>query len=98
MDLFRKTKVDEIHQREKEIMEKEEKVIEDLKLVCADIFSSKNGMFFLKYLFKMCFWAEQDININNEVLLYKKGRRDTWAIIRNVIPKDILAQVEIYDS
>lgn len=99
MDLFnRKSKVDELYEKQEEARKKEQKIVDDLKLACKDIFATPNGKFFLKYLFKMCFWSEQDLNINNEVLIYKKGRRDTWAIIRNVIPKDILAQIEIYDT
>ena len=38
------------------------------------------------------------MNINTDVLAYKKGRRDSWLILRNLLPKDILAQIEIYDE
>lgn len=92
------SKIDEIQKKQLEQAEKEQKLIADLKLCSQDIFSSKNGQFFLKYLKKLCLWSEQDLNINNEVLIYKKGRRDIWTIIRNVLPKEILAQVEIYDN
>lgn len=91
-------KVDELLKKQREADEKQKKIVEDLKLACKDIFSTTNGKFFLKYLKRLSFWSEQDPNINSEVLLYKKGRRDVWAIIRNVIPKDVLAQIEIYDE
>lgn len=92
------SKIDELLKKQQEAEARQKKIVEDLKLACKDIFSTPNGKFFLKYLKNMCFWSEQDLNINNEILIYKKGRRDTWAIIRNVIPKDVLAQIEIYDE
>ena len=92
------SKIDELLKKQQEAEEKEKKIIEDLKVVCKDIFSTPNGKFFLKYLKRLSFWSEQDLNINNEILIYKKGRRDIWAIIRNIIPKDVLAQIEIYDN
>lgn len=93
-----KSKVDEIIEKAKDAEEKEIQFTSDMKTVCQELFSSNNGKFFLKYLKKLSFWSEQDTNINPEILIYKKGRRDTWAILRNVIPKDILAQVEIYSE
>lgn len=92
------SKIDELFEKQKQAEEKQKKIVENLKLSCKDIFSTPNGKFFLKFLKDMCFWSEQDRNINNEILIYKKGRRDIWAIIRNVIPKDVLAQIEIYDE
>ena len=93
-----KSKVDEILQKQKEADERERKKTEELKKACRDLFSDVNGKFFLKYLKTICLWSDQDTNINNEILIYKKGRRDIWAIIRNIIPKDVLAQIEIYDE
>ena len=93
--LFNKTKVDEITLKAQEKERKEQEETEQLKIACKQAFSNINGIYFLKYLFKLCLWAEQDLNINNEVLIYKKGRRDIWAIIRNVIPPNILKEIEI---
>jgi hypothetical protein len=90
--------VDELLKKQKESEEKQKKIIEDLKLASKELFSTANGKFFLKYLKAICLWSEQDVNINGEVLIYKKGRRDIWTIIRNVIPKDVLAQIEIFDE
>lgn len=92
------SRVDEILKNQKEAEEKQKKVVEDLKLVSKELFSTINGKFFLKYLKRLCLWDEQDLNINNEILIYKKGRRDIWTIIRNIIPKDVLAQIEIFDD
>lgn len=92
------SKVDELLKKQKEAEAKQKKEIEDLKLACKDVFSGVNGKFFLKYLKRLCLWSEQDLNINNDILIYKKGRRDIWTIIRNIIPKETLAQIEIFDE
>ena len=98
MNLNSKNIVDKII-KDKEIAEnKERKEIENLKLACKELFKDNNGKFFLKFIKKSCGWNEQDNNINPEILIYKKGRRDIWTIIRNIIPKEILSQVEIYDN
>ena len=93
-----KSRVDELIQQEQKAKEAEKEYYDNLKLSCKELFAGQNGLFFLKFLKKISLWNEQDNNINNEILIYKKGRRDTWAIIRNLIPKDVLAQVEIYDE
>lgn len=98
MQLFRKSKVDDIYKQEQEKFEREKQEIDNLKLACADVFSSSNGKYILRFLKKVSGWSEQDMNINTDVLAYKKGRRDIWLILRNLLPKDILAQIEIYES
>lgn len=92
------SKIDEIIENQKTEIEKQKQETENMKLVCKSIFDNQNGKYFLKYLKNMCLWSEQDININTEILIYKKARRDIWAIIRNFIPKEILAQIEIYEE
>lgn len=91
-----KGKVDKINEEIEQSVEKEQKEIENLKLAVKEIFNNVNGFYFLKFLKKISFWDEQDMNINMDVLAYKKGRRDIWLIIRNILPKDILAKIEIY--
>lgn len=48
-----KSKIDELLEKQKIAAEKEKKMIEDMKLVCKEIFLSTNGKFFLKYLKKI---------------------------------------------
>ena len=91
-------KIDEIFEKQKKEEEKQKKIFEDLKIACKGIASGTNGKFFLKFLKDICFWDEEDCNINNEILIYKKGRRDIWIIIRKILPPDVLAQIEIYDD
>ena len=98
MQLFRKSKVDDIFQQQQEKIEREKQEIENLKLACSEVFSSTNGKYVLRFLKKISGWSEQDMNINTDVLAYKKGRRDSWLILRNLLPKDIIAQIEIYDE
>lgn len=90
--------IDELLNQQKELSEKEKRCIENLKLAAKDTFTTINGKFILKYLFKLCLWNEADNNINSEVLIYKKGRRDIWTILRQIIPKDTLAEIEVHDD
>jgi len=92
------SKFDELIENQKAEIEKQKQVTENMKLVCQNLFVGQNGKYFLKYLKNLCLWSEQDININPDILIYKKARRDIWAIIRNFIPKEILAQIEIYEE
>ena len=97
-NMFGKSKVDDLLEKQAKAEERKRKEIENMKLICQEIFKDANGQYFLKYLKKLCGWNDQDNNINGEVLIYKKGRRDIWTVIRNIIPKDILAKVEIYNE
>lgn len=90
------SKVDEIIRQEQARAELEKEEAEKLKIACQAIFTNHDAFYFLKFLYRISLWAEQDTNINPEILIYKKARRDYWAILRNVIPKGVLAQIEIY--
>lgn len=90
-------KVDELTKKRQEKKEQEKKFIEDVKTSAENLFNSKNGKFFLKYLMNACLWNEQTINVDSNDVIYKKGRRDIWVLVRNILPKQILADVEIYD-
>lgn len=92
----RKSKVDEIIEQQRKAEQMNEQKTENLKLACKEIAESKNGQYLLKFLYEISGWAEQDCNINSEVLIYKKARRDYWSIVRNIIPLNVLAQIEIY--
>lgn len=92
----RKSKVDEILEQQRKAEQMNEQKTENLKLACKEIAESKNGQYLLKFLYEISGWAEQDCNINSEVLIYKKARRDYWSIVRNIIPLNVLAQIEIY--
>lgn len=92
----RKSKVDEIREQQQQAEQQNEKRTENLKLACKEIAETKNGQYLLKFLYEISSWAEQDCNINSDVLIYKKARRDYWSIVRNIIPPNVLAHIEIY--
>ncbi|MCD8378062.1 MAG: hypothetical protein LUB59_04660 [Candidatus Gastranaerophilales bacterium] len=94
--MYGKSKVDSLLEKQAEAEKRKRKEIENMKLACKEAFKDVNGKIFLQYLKKICGWNDQDNNINNEILIYKKGRRDIWTIVRNILPKDVLAQIEIY--
>lgn len=92
----RKSKVDEIREQQQQAEQQNEQKTENLKIACKEIAETTNGQYLLKFLYEISGWAEQDCNINSEVLIYKKARRDYWSIVRNIIPPNILARIEIY--
>lgn len=93
-----KTAVDELLEKQQEADERQQRELENLKLCCQEIFKDTNGKYFLRFLKRICLWDEEDVNINHDIILYKKGRRDVYQIIRTLLPKDVLAQIEIYDE
>lgn len=93
-----KTKVDEILEKQQEADKRQQRELENLKLCCQEIFKDTNGKYFLRFFKRICLWDEEDTNINHDIILYKKGRRDVYQIIRTLLPKDVLAQIEIYDE
>ena len=93
-----KTKMDEIYKKQEEKIQREKQQVEKLKLACSEIFSNSNGKYFLNFIKNYCGWNSQDMNINPEVLIYQKGKRDVWVLIRNILPKNLLAEIEIYSE
>ncbi len=93
-----KTRADDLYEKQHKAEEKQKQEFENLKLCCKEVFSDVNGKYFLKFLNKLCNWAEEDNNINHDLLVYKKGRRDIWLIVRMLLPKDIVAQIEAYEE
>jgi len=96
--MFSKTKTDFIETQKQAEKDKQQQEEDNLKLVCKELFTNKNGYYFLRFLKKISLWDKQDVNVNTEILAYEKGRRDIWLIIRNFLPKETLVQVEIYNQ
>jgi hypothetical protein len=93
-----KSKTDVIQQARIEAQEKQKKELDSLKLACKEIFKGNNGLHILKFIKTTCLWDSENTNIDKDLLAYRAGRRDIWLILRSLLPKDILAQVEIYDE
>ncbi len=93
-----KTKIDELLGRHQEDIKKQKIEDDKLKFCCEKVFSSEEGRVVLRYLKKISLFHEQDLNINSETLIYKKGRRDIWLIFRNFLPAQMLARIEIFDD
>lgn len=96
--MFNRSKVDELVKKEQQKLEREKQEIKNLKLACSEIFKTTNGKYILRALKNFCGWNDQDMNVNADILAYKKGRRDVWVFLRNILPKDVVAQIEIYDE
>ena len=90
---------DLIKQKNEEVIQAQQEKEKNLKLVCANFFSTKNGKYFGKFLKEICKWDDttcENIDVNPQVLAYQKGRRDIWLIVRNFIPAKDLANIEIF--
>ena len=95
-DMILKDKVDELKQKRKEKQRQQQEYIDNLKISATNLFKGENGVFFLKFIMNFCGWNEQSIDITPNDLLYKKGKRDVWVAIRNILPPEVVANVEIY--
>ena len=93
---FFKTKTDVIEEQRKEVKKFKEEEFKNLQIACKEVFKGNEGFLILKFLKNTCLWDSQNTNIDDGILKYQKGRRDVWLILRQLLPKDILAQVEIY--
>lgn len=93
-----KTKVEENKKFEKEQKEKQQKIDEKLKTCFAAALSTKEGMIAFQLIKKLSLWDEPCSSTNVDSEIYKKGRRDMWLMIREYLPPDILAKIEIYEK
>ena len=66
--------------------------------IIASALKTKEGQIAFKLIKKLSLWDEASVNTSAEGELYKRGRRDIWLMIRQYIPKKILAQIEIFDE
>lgn len=92
------TKVDQIKKAEKEQQEKQQQIDEKLKICFASAVATKEGIIAFKLIKKLSLWDEPCSNTNVDSEIYKKGRRDMWLMIREYLPPDILAKIEIYEK
>ena len=92
------TKAEEIFKRTQKQKENASKEEEKLKAHILEAIEKDGMKVFLQFLKDLSLWDKVDEDINPEVLSYRRGRRDVWLIVRSLIPKDILAQIEIYNK
>lgn len=95
---LRKTKTDYIKEQAEIEQKQKREEIEKLKFACWKVFNDENGLYILKFLKRICKWEDSDTNINHDQIIYDKGRRQIWTILRTVLPKKVLAEIEIYDE
>lgn len=94
--MFKFNKVDELQKKRKEKLAEQQQYVNDLKTAIDNLQEEKNLIFFLKFINKICGWNEQSVDITPNELIYKKGKRDIWVALRNVLPRKVVAKVEIY--
>ncbi len=98
MNYNSKTNFEKIEQEQAKNKLKAEKKEAILKECFLETTKKDYAKIYLQFIKDICLWDLQEENIDKEILAYKKGRRDIWLIIRNFIPKDVLAEIEIYNK
>lgn len=93
-----KTKVEQIKSIENNQAQKQAELDEKLKTCFKAAVETKEGIIAFKLIKKLSLWDEASVNTSAENELYKRGRRDIWLMIRNYLPKKILAQIEVFDE
>lgn len=95
---FNKCYVDELDNKTNVQQEKNQKFIENLKKCFIAATKETEGYKAFKYIKKICLWDEKYFQTTAEQELYKKARRDVWLLIREYIPDNVLANIEIKDK
>ena len=80
--------------------QKEQQEIEDKKIkqFFIDTCEKEGFKLLLQMIKDLSLWDKVEENIDVGILQYQRGRRDMWLILRNYVPKDVLAQIEIYNK
>lgn len=88
-------KIDEVIAKK----ESRDKAIADfennLKIACASVFATANGQYLAKYLKDICGFTEYQSDVNPNIAIYYKGRRDIYLHLRKFIPASCLINIEI---
>lgn len=71
---------------------------ENIKLCFSKATETKEGKMAFKYIKNISCWDSEELNVDSSVLAYQKGRRDTWMLIRQFLPKELLADIEVYNK
>lgn len=91
-----KTNIDKLQEAAEKQAEHAKLLDEAYKKCFESALSTQNGKCAFQLLHKLSLWDEISDNDTSESLIYKRGRRDMWNIIRQYIPKKVLAEIEIY--
>lgn len=88
------------YERYQEQLEKErenQKLLDEKYKQCfSKALETEHGKCAFQLLHKLCLWDEISDSDTSDSLIYKKGRRDIWLMIRQYIPKVVLTEIEIY--
>lgn len=71
---------------------------EKIKQFFVDACEKEGFKLLLQMLKDLSLWDKVEQNIDVGILQYQRGRRDIWLLLRGYVPKDVLAQIEIYNK
>ena len=87
----------EKYQEQLEKQKENEKLLDEKYKQCfAKTLETEEGKCVFQLLNKLSLWDEISDKETSESLIYKKGRRDLWVMIRQYMPKSVLTEIEIY--
>lgn len=91
-----KTEIDKLLDASKKADERKKKRDEYYKQCFNKVSQSIEGKYVLQLIKNLSLWDRETTNATQDSLAYERGRRDMWLLIRQFVPKDTLAQIEIY--
>lgn len=87
----------EMYMEQAEKSKENEKLLNEKYKQCfAKTLETEEAKCVFQLLNKLSLWDEISDSDTKESLIYKKGRRDLWVMIRQYIPNSVLAEIEIY--
>lgn len=91
-----KTNIEKLQELQEKQAQDAKVLDEKYKQCFAKALSTEQGKCAFQLLHKLSLWDEMSDNDTSESLIYKRGRRDMWNMVRQYIPKKVLAEIEIY--
>lgn len=94
----KQTVYDEIEQRKADEEKKQKAYEEAVKTCFKAVGNTEEGKCVLQLIKNLSLWDSEQNNVEQQALAYERGRRDNWLLIRQFIPAEVLAEIEIYNK
>ena len=94
----KQTVYDKIDQQKENEAEKQKAYEEAVKTCFKAVADSEEGKCVLQLLKNLSLWDSEQNNVEQQALAYERGRRDGWLLIRQFIPAEVLAEIEILNK
>lgn len=92
------TSIDNLMIKQRQAEKRKQEKEEALRKCFAKALETPEGKCAFKYIKKISLWDKENRNVDQQVVSYLQGRRDNWLLIRQFLPREVLAQIEIFDD